>query len=100
MTTSHKHRFAPSKETEIAVAAGYSLGQLVFRELVAVKTPCTPMIVRFHDLVEKPFLDEVMKLCKGNVSLASKMLGLNRATTRRLCRRYGIKAGKTRGTGP
>lgn len=95
MSISHKHRFEPATESDAAVAASNALGRLLFKELMATEGD-NVLIVRFYDLVEKPFLEEVFKHCKGNASKAAELTGLHRATLRKLCRRYGIPAGRAK----
>ena len=47
-----------------------------------------------HELVlaqvEKPLFEIVMKHARGNISHASQLLGLNRATLRNRLRKYGL----------
>ena len=40
--------------------------------------------------VEQPLLETVMKQCKGNKTLASKILGLNRGTLRTKLKDYNL----------
>lgn len=95
MSTSHKHRFAPAEESAAAVAAGDTLGRVLFKELVRKQVVSIDgtnlLLVRLYDLVEKPFLEELFKLTGGNQSKAAAMLGLNRTTVRKLYQRYGLK---------
>ena len=45
----------------------------------------------FLEEVEKPFFDVVMQYTQGNITQASKMLGLNRVTLRSRLKKYGIE---------
>ena len=40
--------------------------------------------------VEQPLLETVMKQCKGNQTLASQVLGLNRGTLRSKLKTYNL----------
>ncbi len=40
--------------------------------------------------VERPLLEYVMQRCKGNQSVASSLLGINRNTLRKRLREYGL----------
>ena len=42
--------------------------------------------------VEKPLFEAVLKQTRGNMTRASKMLGLNRGTLRTRMKKYGIEA--------
>ena len=44
----------------------------------------------FMEEVEKPFFEVVMQYVNGNLTHASQMLGLNRATLRTRLKKYGI----------
>lgn len=43
--------------------------------------------------VEKPLMEAVMKHTRGNMTKASKVLGLNRGTLRTRLKKYGLEKG-------
>ena len=59
-----------------------------FKELDVEKTANIYQMVLKE--VEQPLLETVMKQCKGNQTLASKTLGLNRGTLRTKLKGYNL----------
>ena len=62
--------------------------QKYFKELDGEKTTNIYQMVLKE--VEQPLLETVMKQCKGNQTLASKVLGLNRGTLRTKLKGYNL----------
>ncbi len=52
----------------------------------------TDLYALFLREVEKPLLKVVLRETKGNLSLASKVLGINRGTLRTRLNKYGLKS--------
>ena len=74
---------------------GKRLGDLVaksmqkyFKELDGTKTTDLYRLVLKE--FEQPLLDTVMKECKGNQTVASQILGLNRGTLRTKLKSYNL----------
>lgn len=44
----------------------------------------------FISQVEKPLFEVVMQVCRGNITRAAQMLGLNRGTLRSRLKKYGL----------
>ena len=62
--------------------------QKYFKELDGEKTANIYQMVLKE--VEQPLLETVMKQCKGNQTLASQILGLNRGTLRTKLKGYNL----------
>ena len=62
--------------------------QKYFKELDGEKT--TNIYHMVLKEVEQPLLETVMKQCKGNQTLASQVLGLNRGTLRSKLKTYNL----------
>jgi DNA-binding protein Fis len=52
----------------------------------------TDLYALFLKEVEKPLLQVVLRETKGNLSLAAKVLGINRGTLRTRLNKYGLKS--------
>jgi Fis family transcriptional regulator, factor for inversion stimulation protein len=87
-----KSDFPPAIESPSAEVTSAAMVRQLLTEIMAMPAMSddAPLEIRFQDLVQKPFLQEVMKLTKGNQSKASKLLGLNRHTIKKRLRRYGL----------
>ena len=62
--------------------------QKYFKELDGTKTTDLYRLVLKE--IEQPLLDTVMKECKGNQTVASQILGLNRGTLRTKLKSYNL----------
>ena len=62
--------------------------QKYFKELDGTKTTDLYRLVLKE--IEQPLLDIVMKECKGNQTVASQVLGLNRGTLRTKLKSYNL----------
>ena len=62
--------------------------QKYFKELDGTKTTDLYRLVLKE--IEQPLLDTVMKECKGNQTVASQVLGLNRGTLRTKLKSYNL----------
>jgi Fis family transcriptional regulator len=52
----------------------------------------TDLYALFLKEVEKPLLQAVLRETNGNLSLAAKVLGINRGTLRTRLNKYGLKS--------
>ena len=86
MATKKKKKFnGEGKRLSIQVANSM---QKYFKELDGEKT--TNIYHMVLKEVEQPLLETVMKKCKGNQTLASQVLGLNRGTLRSKLKTYNL----------
>ena len=60
-----------------------------FRDLDG-EAPCAGLYDMVVECVEKPLLEIVLERVKGNQTVASKMLGINRNTLRKKMQRHGL----------
>ncbi len=71
----------------------YSLSESIRRwteEHIGEAASDTPLQPRFLEMVERPFLEQVMAVCGGNCAEAARKLGIHRTTLRNKLAQYGI----------
>tara|TARA_Y100000590_G_C15563506_1_gene955704 strand:+ start:215 stop:478 length:264 start_codon:yes stop_codon:yes gene_type:complete len=86
MTSKNKKKFnGEGKRLSVQVAKSM---RKYFKELDGEKT--TNIYKMVLKEVEHPLLETVMKECKGNQTLASQVLGLNRGTLRTKLKEYNL----------
>tara|TARA_B100000029_G_C17151248_1_gene806113 strand:- start:371 stop:634 length:264 start_codon:yes stop_codon:yes gene_type:complete len=86
MTSKSKKKFnGEGKRLSVQVAKSM---KKYFRELDGEKT--TNIYKMVLKEVEQPLFETVMKECKGNQTLASQVLGLNRGTLRTKLKEYNL----------
>jgi Fis family transcriptional regulator len=88
-----------NRSTEVSSSSADKIAQEV-RRIVAAELARTdgrplPLYDAVIALVEKPLIEQVVHLRRGNLSHAALSLGIHRNTLRMKMRHYGIKAAST-----
>lgn len=75
-----------------AARASRELVRKLLDEMLTASSGATQdLFSRALEMWEKPFLEAVLERCRGNLSEASRLLGINRATLRKRLQKYDIR---------